>query len=353
MDSCSGFRRSTFAGLLALSAVFLTSPARAANLEPAGINLGGTSFMDGFGRNEGGFTYMAYLQYVMGRAINGSLQAAGDDSKPLPVFNDPKIDIVVLLNQLVYTVPTGLFGNRAHFAFDFLLPVVWINTSFSPPPPFPGTSLTGNGIGLGDFTFGPLLQFKPLLTASGRPVFSTRIEFDVIAPVGKYNPRIDINQSSNFVSLVPYWAMTVLPTAHWEISARLHYLYNFKNERPAIGRLYGLQNPPPIANAQAGQATWVNFATSYDVYKGFSIGLNGYYFHQFNLDRWEWLNGTSYPGLMYNDSGKLRILAGGGGAMWAPAEMHDKITFNYYHQFWVENGLKSDVFNLRWLHAFP
>ena len=112
-------------------------------------------------------------------------------------------------------------------------------------------------------------------------------------------------------------------------------------------------NAPPIASAQAGQAGWINFATSVDVYKGLNIGLNGYYFHQFNLDRWDWMDGTSYPGLMYNDSGKLRILAAGAGVMWAPPAKHDRLFFNYYHQILVENGLKSDVFNLRWVHGFP
>jgi hypothetical protein len=50
-------------GLLAASLV-LTMPlvARASSDEPAGINLGGTSFMDGFGRTDPGFVYQQYFQ---------------------------------------------------------------------------------------------------------------------------------------------------------------------------------------------------------------------------------------------------------------------------------------------------
>src|SRR5262245_57173896 len=94
----------------ALALCVIASPARAANLEPLGINLGLTSFYDGFGRNEGGFTYLGYLQYAMAREITGSLLADGDDSQPLPVFNDPKLDVFLFVNQLVYVVPEGLFG---------------------------------------------------------------------------------------------------------------------------------------------------------------------------------------------------------------------------------------------------
>jgi hypothetical protein len=338
--------------LFALCACLLPSAsAQAANLEPAGINLGGTSFMDGFGRNEGGFTYLAYLQYGMGREIHGSLQANGDPSAPLPVFNDPHVDAFVLLNQLVYVVPDGLFGDSAHFGFDFILPLIAFNTSFAGPPPYPGTKLTDNGVGLGDLTFGPMLQLKPII-AGGRPVFSQRFEVDFVVPTGAYDPSKDINQSSNFVSFVPYWAGTVLPFPHLEISARLHYLYNFKNFRPALGRLYGNQIPPAVKSAQAGQAGWANFATSYEIFKDFRLGANGYYFQQFNLDLWEMLDGTSNPGLSFNDTGKLRVFAIGPGVMWGPGE-HDKLFANLYFQLLVENGLQSNVINLRWVHGFP
>ena len=203
---------------------FLTwpRPSFAGNLEPAGINLGFTSFFDGFGRNEEGFTYLLYANYAMADQIND------DDGKPQPYFNDPQINAFVLINQLVYVLPEKLFNDSAHLGFDFILPVVAFDTSFAPPPPSPGVRLKDNGIGLGDITFGPLLQFRPII-AGGRPVFSTRIEFDVIVPTGKYDPDNDINQSSNFTSLNPYWAATVLPLPHLELSWRLHYLYNFKN----------------------------------------------------------------------------------------------------------------------------
>jgi hypothetical protein len=344
---------SAVAACVALLFASPPSAARAANLEPAGINLGGTSFLDGFGRTQEGFTYLGYLQYGRARRIDGCNQVSMpscDPGRAQPYFNNPAIDAFIFVNQLVYTLPRKLFGDRARLGIDFILPLVAFDTSFDKGPPFPGLQLTDNGIGIGDLTFGPLLQFKPVM-AGDRPVFSMRAEFDVIAPIGKYDPGKDINQSSNFFSLNPYVAATVMPLRHLEISARLNYLYNFKNYRPALGRLYGNQVPPPIKSAQAGQAAWVNFAASYEVVHGFNVGVNGYYFHQFNLDLWELLDGSSNQGLQWADFGELRILAVGPG-MYLKVGEHDKLFANLYFQTMVQNGPKSTVVNLRWVHGF-
>ena len=317
---------------------------QAANLEPAGINLGGTSFYDGFGRNEEGFTYLVYAQYGRARSI------MQDDGTPSPYFQNPKIDAYLLLNQLAYTLPEKLFGDSAHLGISFIVPIVAFNTSFDPGPPFPAVQLKDNGFGLGDLTFGPFLQFRPIM-ADGRPVFSTRIGFDIIAPTGKYDPNMDINQGSNFTSLNPSIAATVLPIPHLELSVRLNYLYNFKNVRPALGYLYGLQVPPAVKDARAGQAGWLNFAASYEVVHPLHVGVNGYYFQQLNLDLWEMQDGSSNPGTSFADNGKLRFLGIGPGAMFDFGE-HDKLFANVYFQTMVHNGAESTVFNLHYIHGF-
>jgi hypothetical protein len=332
-------------------AVLWPSITRAANQEPAGLNLGATSFFDGFGRTSEGFTYLVYAQYGMARSIKN------DEGKSLPYFNNPRIDAFALINQLVYTLPEELFNDRAKLGIDFILPVVGFNTGFDPPPPAPGATLLDNGVGLGDLTFGPLLQFRPVIY-DGRPVFSTRIEFDVIAPTGKYDPYKDINQGSNFTSLNPYVAMSALPLPHLEISARLNYLYNFKNDRPAIGsQLYSLQVPPPVKNAQAGQAGWINFAASYEPIQTWHVGVNGYYFMQFNLDRFEMRDGSIQSGgsrpneYNLNDTGRASFLGIGPGLLWE-AGGHDKLFANVYFQTAVRNRPQSNVFQLHWIHGF-
>jgi len=320
---------------------------RAANLELAGINLGSTSFFDGFGRNEEGFTYLAYLQYATSRSLK---QDTGKDS---PYFVHPKIDVFVMVNQLAYTLPEKLFNDTAHLGINFILPVVAFNTKFDAPSATSpvAVQLDDNNVGVGDLTFGPFMQFRPMIS-SGRPVFSQRVEFDVIAPIGKFNPNKDINQSSNFTSLNPYWAGTVLPLPHLELSARLNFLYNFATSRPALERLYALQNPPRVKDAQAGQAAWLNFAASYEPIHTLHIGANGYYFMQFNLDLYEMQDGSSNQGMWANgDTGKASFLGIGPGLMWE-ATPQNKLFANVYFQMMVRNRAQSDVVNLRWVHSF-
>ncbi|HTQ07093.1 MAG TPA: transporter [Polyangiaceae bacterium] len=321
----------------------VASTASAANQEPAGLNLGLTSFYDGFGRNDEGFVYLVYGVYSRSRSVRG------DDGHAVPVFNDPKIDSYALINQLVYVFPEELFGGAAHPGFMALLPLVAFDTSFAPPPPEPGLQLKNNKVGFGDLTFGPFIQFKPI-KADNRPVFSHRIELDLVAPIGAYNPNRDINQGANFASFNPYWAMTVLPIPHLEISARFHYLFNFKNNRPA--------NPPPIVPAvvaaQAGQAFWVNYTASYEVIEKLHVGVNGYYFKQFTDDNYTFADGTQSNGKAIpplGDEGQAQFLTVGPGLFW-DIDKENKLWANAYFTVFADNRPSSTAFNLHYIHDF-
>lgn len=333
-------------GLLAAIAAMAGSwpnEALAANQEPAGLNLGLTSFYDGFGRNEEGFVYLAYATYSRSRSING------DDGKPEEVFNNPKLDAYILINQLAYVLPETLFGDAAHPGIQLLVPVIGFDTSFSPPPPPPGIQLKDNGFGMGDPVLGLFLQFKPIMSDK-RPVFSHRLELDLIIPIGGYDPHKDINQGSNFASFNPYWAATVLPIPHLEFSARLHYLYNFTNLRPA--------NPPPVmpavVSAKAGQAFWINYTASYEIIQRLHVGVNGYYFNQFTDDKYTYAdgsqnNGQSVPQL--GDQGHARFLTLGPGVFW-DIDKENKLMANAYFTLFADNRPSSTVFNLHYVHSF-
>jgi hypothetical protein len=266
--------------------------ALASSEEPAGINLGSTSFNDAFGVPAPNWIYEQYFQYYHYSAINDQNgHAIGK-----PVFNNPGIDAVVSLNQIVYVTPYKFAGET--IALTALLPLVNVSSHFDSPSI---VNLKANGFGLGDLTFGPALQ-GPIVFSNGRPVFVQRLEFDVLAPIGAYNTHRDINQSSGFWSLNPHFAVTVLPVPGLEISARFNYLYNFKNSNPASSTPL-----PPGYNFQAGQAGWVNLAASYTVAKGLDLGVNGYYFQQFTEDKnngvtqhgSETTNFSIGPGLVY------------------------------------------------------
>src|SRR6202035_2923132 len=93
-------------GLLVISlAVAVPAMAHASSDEPAGINLGGTSFMDGFGGTEPGVVYQQYFQVEHYNAING------ENGHSEPVFQGTDINATISLNQLIYVSPYHLFGG--------------------------------------------------------------------------------------------------------------------------------------------------------------------------------------------------------------------------------------------------
>jgi hypothetical protein len=365
------------AGWITLVLLVLPCAASAQNQQPAGINLGGTSFFDGFGKDGGGFTLIEYLQWATSSRINGKEPVPGTEqtseqaSMRSPYFHDPQFDIFVLLNQIIYTLPDTIFGEAAYVGINFLFPLILFNTSFGEKTgdvAGAASQLEDNGFGIGDLTFGPMLQFRPIIV-DNRPLFSNRIEIDFVVPTGDYDPHKDLNQSSNFVSLNPYWAATLLPTRFIEISLRVNFLYNFKNYHPALnyrnelGQRVELESANKIKYAQAGQAGWLNFAASLGLFPhiirvntDLNIGVSGYYFHQFNLDLWELYDlqtKTFYstPGYELHDTGKAKIFGLGPGIYWKAGE-HDKLFANLYFQLIAENKAQSTVTQLRWVHGF-
>ncbi len=314
--------------VVALTAALTLAPlaAHASSDEPAGINLGGTSYTDGFGGTTPDFIYQQYFQIENYSAINDTTQ------HNVPVFKNPDISVVVSLNQLIYVSPIKIFGGS--LGGTALLPVVDLNSSFAADSP---AKLTANkGLALGDLTFGPFIQFAPVIVG-GRPVFSARAEFDTIAPIGLYDPHKDINPSSGFWSINPYLAMTFLPTPNTEMSFRVHYLHNFENHNAA-------SSDPAVSGTsfQAGDASWVNFTGSYKVAEKLSIGINGYYFKQFTDDTAE---GVVQKGT------ETTNLSVGPGAVYA---LNEKNIFfaNAYLPVIEKNTVSGFHLVFRWIHVF-
>ena len=328
----------------ALSSAFGAGSARASNQEPAGIDLGLTSFYDGFGKNEPGFVYLTYAFYQVGHQINDN------NGNAQQLFGTPKVNDFVWINQLVLVAPQPLFWGAAHYGLNVLwASLVAFDTDFSTASPAPGFQLKDNGVGIGDLTTGLFLQFKPVMSGA-RPIFSARVEFDAIWPIGSYDATKDINQSSNYTSLAPYGAVTVLPVHRLELSARLTYLYNFTNHKPA--------NPfpvyPPVDHVKAGDAWWLNFATSFEVVHTLHLGINGYYFRQRTQDVYTYTDGTSSEGpanYVLGDQGLAKMLALGPGLFWDYSKS-DKFFVNAYFSLQVYNRPQQSTFNVHYIHDF-
>ncbi|PQO98926.1 phenol degradation protein meta [Pseudomonas frederiksbergensis] len=317
----------SFASFAALAA---DGPPPPSVSEPSGINLGGTSFYDGFA-GPPGLSHLTYLKFSTARSIRDN---AGKDNG---AFDNPKINVISLINQLSYYSPDTI-GGGAHLGWSLLVPIISLDGDFGDH----GAKLQDNGTGLGDVTVGPQIQFDPIVDAHGRPVFVQRLAFDTILPTGKYDKHKDLNPGSNYFSLNPYWAATWMPAPRWEVSWRLHYLYNFKNKDPASSSTQ-LFEGQPVRDTQAGQSAWANFTASYEVIPNVSLGINGYYFKQISDDK---VNGDRLS------NSREKVLGIGPGLFWKISDGQG-FWLNTYKETGVENRAQTDyAVQIRYAHTF-
>ena len=287
-----------------------------------GLNLGATSFLDGLPPPGGPGVYLEqYFQYYNSSRL---LDNEGNEVK-LPTsggtFETPQVQTWVMLTQLIYQsnqeiLPKGRWG------LSLTVPVVVTDVS---PNDFIG--FQERSYSLGDIFFGPFIQWDPTVGKHG-PFFSQRIEFDAVFPTGTYDSLKQVNAASNIFSFNPYWAATLFLHPKWNISWRLHYLWNSTN---------------PDTNVQPGQAIHLNFATSVEVLKGrLHMGVNGYYLQQITDSR---LNGSPIP-----DS-KESVVGIGPGALYIFSNK-DLLFFNTYFEVEARNRTEGVRLNFRWIHKF-
>jgi hypothetical protein len=230
--------------------------------ERAGINLGTTSFFDGFGGLAPGCTAIAYMGHEQYNQLNGS---GGKKVQGPP--GDADLGATYFVPQLVCNSSLKLFGGT--LGWNTIVPVAGQNSNF----------FETNGTSLGDVTAGPYIQFPPVIS-NGRPVFSQAVEFAVIAPTGKYDASKPVNPATITWSINPFWRATWLPAPQWEVSWRANYIHNF-DHRSTVNAASPI---PGMSLLRNGDGAWVNFTASRELFKDFHFGLNGYYLKQFSGD---------------------------------------------------------------------
>lgn len=293
-------------------------PARAYD-QPLGLNLGFTSFLDGAPPAGPGWYFQEYL----------ALYTADDfPNPPGPIASGADVDAWISLNQVIYQSNTPLlFGGK--WGIDVIVPVIYIDAEDD------NGVLADNAGGVGDVYVGPFLQWDPIMGPKG-PILMHRIEFQTIWPTGKYDDDKTLNPGSNFFSFNPYWAGTYVFTPKLTASWRVHYLWNDKNDDPFIGI------PGSPDDTQAGQAWHANFAASYELMpKQFRVGVNGYYFKQFEDSE---VGGTEVPG-------KEEVFAIGPGALLSFSQ-DTHLFFNAYFETDAEYRPEGEKYILRLVHHF-
>ncbi len=282
------------------------------------VNLGLTSFMDGGPPAGPGYYYQQYAQFFSSHVFR--------DAKGNKLDYD--VDVFLSMNQFIYQSDQAvLWGGK--WGLDLLVPVVHIDGEGTVPP------LRDNGGGFGDITFGPFLQWDPIMGENG-PVFMHRFEFDVIFPTGDYDNNRELNPGANHYSLNPYWAATWFINPQWTASTRIHYLYNFKNDDPNT-RLF-----PGADDTQAGEAIHANFAIAYMLIADkLRVGFNGYFLEQ--------ISDSKVDGVRMR--GRERVLGLGPGAVWHISQ-DDHVFINLYFETEVENRPEGIRGQVRWTHHF-
>jgi hypothetical protein len=292
-----------------------------------GLNTGGTSFMDGFTRLDPGW---AVVQYVRFSELNAVKDANGDN---VPAFRDPEISSTLFMTQIAYVTPYKLFGGS--LGINALIPLTNLDASFAADSP---ASMSDNGFGVADITFGPYLQMQPVMR-DGRPFFIHRFELNAVAPVGKFDRNRDLNQSSGYWSMISHWSFTVLPTPEWEVSARLNYVYNFSADKTSEA---SLADDFVFRDGKAGDAFWVNFTSSYAVAPTLRLGVNGYYLKQLRDNRTN--------GVRVADTQQSQFYLGPGGS-WQ-IDSSNILNVNLYLPVEVKNASSGPNLNLMFTHVF-
>ena len=278
------------------------------------VNTGITSFMDGMPAPRG----WKFQQYFIASTADRINDRQGNEISGLP-----DVDLYALATQVGYCSEEKIFLD-AHLDFAALL-VVTLDEM----------TLETDGTGIGDMFGGVALQWDPIVIDS-RPIFSHRLELDVILPVGRYDSDRVQNPSSNFFGISPYWAATLFLTERWTTSCRLHYLWNAKNSDPNHILF------PGADSTQAGQAFHMNFATSYGITRHLRIGVSGYYLKQFTDAK---VDGHAVSGT------REEVLAIGPGLVY---EFNSEriMVMNAYFDLFSENRPQGMLFVCRFAFAF-
>ncbi|HLJ86667.1 MAG TPA: transporter [Candidatus Angelobacter sp.] len=214
------------------------------------VNLGDTNFEDGFG-SPGWFLQEFPEGYVAGdfKDVHGNT---------IPGRNRA---VAYSTSSFVgYMSEKRIFGGWV--AWEALEPIADLEIQVA-------NHADARVSGFADTTVGAGLQWAPKKISKGE--FGQRVVLDVTVPTGKYSDRRPVNIGNHFVMVEPYYAVTY-ELKKIEFSARFHYFWNSTNNDPFIG--FG------IRNLQPGQATHLNYATSYELWKNIRLGFNGYWLQQ-------------------------------------------------------------------------
>ena len=299
----SGIRRHFGQLLLATLAGSAALRAQQHPQEPT-VNLGDTSFLDALGAPGVLLEEIGDVSHS-GTTIGGSGQV---------VAGAPSVNSISGLTHGVDLTKLKLLG--AWWGFEAIVVTAHVN----------GRSRGAAG-GFGDLTISPLvLQWKALKFGSSQ--FNQRFVLDFEVPSGEYRQDTPISLSGHAFTVHPYYAFTFFPTRKVETSWRVSYLYNGRNNDPAVGN--------QARSSQAGQAIHFNATAAYSLPHSVWVGANGYLLREITAPR---INGRDIL------SSPERVGAIGPGIVWDRGQY--LLYVNGYHEVGALNRPQGNKLVLR------
>jgi len=249
-NSATKFRNRVSAIFFALT-LGMGSAAHAGPVQLPPVNLGDSSFTDGIAFP--GLLVEETIGYYHADRIN--------DSNGNGIPESPRVITESAMTHVAFLSTYKFLGG--YYGAEFLLPLADVHVQSGP--------VDERTAAVGDLIVSPFILQWNEAKLMDKPLFQ-RFVFAVVLPTGDYDRNKAVNVGNNIYSINPYYAVTWLATDKVELSARLHYLWNSKNDDPFVGL--------GASSIQPGQAFHANYAASYEVLKGVRLGVNGYVLQQ-------------------------------------------------------------------------
>ena len=244
--------------------ILIVSDEVAAQVSLPPVNLGETSILDGVAGP--GWLFQETLTYSSAPRFRD-----GDGDR---VRSPDHLETFAAITQIAHISEYKLFG--AFVGAEVLLPLAYADLDVDP-------MINGSDFGVSDLVVGPLILQWSDTFFLGRP-FYHRLNFNFTLPTGEYDSDELVSPGQNTIRFNPHYAFTWMASDTWEISGRLHYLWNAEND-----------DPPANLDAnsiQAGQAVHANVSVSKAVTDQLRLGLSGYVLEQITDDQ---IDGADIP----------------------------------------------------------
>lgn len=248
-----------------LLAALISPPCAQAQVSQPPVNLGNTNFLDGRA-----LPGLMFQQTVIAAQADRFRDQDGNTA-----IAPDQVSTFSIATQLAWLSQHQIFG--ANWGAEFILPLARVDLDINPVI---GDTRTG----FGDLFLSPVVLQWPQRELFGRPYWQ-RLNLNITVPIGSYEPERLVNIGNNSYRFNPHYAFTWIASENWELSGRVHYLWNGKNRDPARSL--------SANTTQAGQAFHTNLSVSREISPGLRLGLSGYHLRQISDDR---IDGARIPG---------------------------------------------------------